>query len=327
MGQSFQIRSHGDVGVGQKRTSNAVEASLWERRKCASVPHRGPRDAGLIVPDVVRRAGVHHPGHKLTDRPSVNRPLTISAQIVNQLRLIQNRRGAVSSLVCQRPSLTFRARSYMAFVFAPQPPIGDWLAGLDVTLDRSKGFFAGHPVALDLTAAALNAAEIAQLVADLQQRNIRVLGIEGIDAAEDIGLPPILRGGRIAQEAAPPEPAATADPAPAKREPASLLIDKPVRSGQSVAFIEGDITVLGSVASGAEIIAGGSIHIYGALRGQAMAGATGNSRARIFCHRFEAELLAIGSYYRTADEIEESLRRGPAQAWLDGNMLKISAMN
>jgi septum site-determining protein MinC len=58
-----------------------------------------------------------------------------------------------------------------------------------------------------------------------------------------------------------------------------------------------------------------------------MAGAGGNPRARIFCHRFEAELLAIGAYYRTADEIEDSLRRGPVQAWLDGNALQISAMN
>ena len=103
--------------------------------------------------------------------------------------------------------------------------------------------------------------------------------------------------------------------------------EEPVRSGQSVAFVEGDVTVLGSVGSGAEIIAGGSIHIYGTLRGQAMAGVTGNRRARIFCHRFEAELLAIGSYYKTADEIDDSMRSGPIQAWLDGNALKISAMN
>jgi septum site-determining protein MinC len=58
-----------------------------------------------------------------------------------------------------------------------------------------------------------------------------------------------------------------------------------------------------------------------------MAGVTGNRRARIFCHRFEAELLAIGAYYKTADEIEASVRNGPAQAWLDGNTLKISTMN
>jgi septum site-determining protein MinC len=239
----------------------------------------------------------------------------------------------VSSLIRQRQSLTFRARSYTAFVFAPQPPIDDWLAVLDATLERSKGFFAGHPVALDLSAAQLSAHEVARLVADLQARNVRVLGIEGVELpAGDARLPPLLRGGRI-QDIELPEPAVAGDAAPVapsppkKQDAASLLIDSPVRSGQSVAFIEGDVTVLGSVASGAEIIAGGSIHIYGTLRGQAMAGAAGSRRARIFCHRFDAELLAIGAYYKTADEIEDSLRRGPIQAWLDGNTLQISAMN
>ena len=86
------------------------------------------------------------------------------------------------------------------------------------------------------------------------------------------------------------------------------MIEDPVRSGQSVVFMEGDVTVVGSVGSGGEIVAGGSIHVYGALRGRALAGATGNGRARIFCHRVEAELLAIDSYYRTADEIGDSLR-------------------
>jgi len=239
----------------------------------------------------------------------------------------------VSSLIRQRQSLTFRARSYTAFAFAPQPPIADWLAVLDATLERSKGFFAGHPVVLDLSAAQLSADDVAGLVAALQARNVRVLGIEGVELpAGDPRLPPLLRGGRI-QEVEIPEPAgageaaAVAPPAAKKQDVASLLIDSPVRSGQSVAFIEGDVTVLGSVASGAEIIAGGSIHIYGTLRGQAMAGAAGSRRARIFCHRFDAELLAIGAFYKTADEIEDSLRRGPIQAWLDGNTLQISAMN
>jgi septum site-determining protein MinC len=239
----------------------------------------------------------------------------------------------VSSLICQRQSLTFRARSYTAFVFTPQPPIADWLAVLDATLQRSKGFFAGHPVALDLSAAELTPDEVALLIADLAARNVRVLGIEGIELnADEARLPPLLRGGRVQdlelpEAAVSPDAPAAAAPASKKQEAASLLIDSPVRSGQSVAFIEGDVTVLGSVASGAEIIAGGSIHVYGTLRGQAMAGAAGSRRARIFCHRFEAELLAIGPYYKTADEIEDSLRRGPIQAWLDGNTLKISAMH
>jgi septum site-determining protein MinC len=214
----------------------------------------------------------------------------------------------------------------MAFVFAPQPPIADWLSDLDATLERSKGFFAGHPVALDLAAARLNPAAIAQLVADLESRNIRVLGIEGVEpVGGEAKLPPVLRG-RGAQDVELPEPA-PASASPKKPQPASLLIDNPVRSGQSVVFIDGDVTILGAVGSGAEIIAGGSIHIYGTLRGLAMAGAAGNARARIFCHRFEGELLAIGGQYKTADEIEEGLRRGPVQAWLDSDTLKISAMN
>jgi septum site-determining protein MinC len=245
----------------------------------------------------------------------------------------------VSNLIVQRQSLKFRARTYTAFVFTPRVPIADWLMDLDATLERSKSFFSGHAVALDLSAVRLSPNGIAHLVASLEERNVRVLGIEGVEPHETAGfpptgLPPILRGGRGTQDSAQdldvpePEPPAASEAAPRGREqPASLLIEEPVRSGQSVAFVDGDVTVLGSVGSGAEIIAGGSIHIYGTLRGQAMAGVTGNRRARIFCHRFEAELLAIGSYYKTADEIEDGVRSGPIQAWLDGNTLKISAMN
>lgn len=215
----------------------------------------------------------------------------------------------------------------MAFVFNPQPPIVEWLADLDAGLERSKGFFARHPVALDLSAVQLSASAIAQLIAEIEARNIRVLGIEGVTVPEgEAGLPPILREGRGAQAFELPASVTAADSAAQRQQPASLLIENPVRSGQSVVS-EGDITVLGSVGSGAEIIAGGSIHIYGTLRGRALAGATGNARARIFCHCVEAELLAIDSYYKTADDIEDSLRRRPVQAWLEGRTLKISAMN
>ena len=83
-----------------------------------------------------------------------------------------------------------------------------------------------------------------------------------------------------------------------------------MRSGQSVIFPEGDVTVLGSVGSGAEIVAGGSIHIYGTLRGRAIAGATGNARARIFCRKLEAELLAIDGLYKTADDMRRTACAG-----------------
>jgi septum site-determining protein MinC len=103
-------------------------------------------------------------------------------------------------------------------------------------------------------------------------------------------------------------------------------VETPVRSGQTIYYPNGDVVVLGSVGSGAEIVAGGSIHIYGALRGRALAGANGNAKARIFCRKIEAELLAIGGYYRTIDDLDAGLRNRPVQAWLDGNAMLIAAL-
>lgn len=119
--------------------------------------------------------------------------------------------------------------------------------------------------------------------------------------------------------------AAAAGAAPGQGLP-SLIIDQPVRSGQSIVFTEGDVTVLGSVASGSEIVAGGSIHVYGALRGRALAGATGNPNARIFCRRLEAELVAIDGLYKTAEDMQAQLRGQPAQVWLEGDAMKIATI-
>jgi septum site-determining protein MinC len=214
-------------------------------------------------------------------------------------------------------------RSYVAFVFSPIKPIVGWLKEIDAMVERSPGFFVGKPVVLDLSAADLSPSEIVHLVKSLEQRNIRVLGFEGVDAAHlDLSMPPLLTGGR--------------DRAPQltvveKRETTpqatSLVIESPVRSGQSVTFIEGDVTVLGSVGSGAEIVAGGSIHVYGTLRGRAMAGVKGNSSARIYCQRIEAELLAIDGYYQIAEELDANLRSKPVQARLEGKIIRITPLN
>ncbi|SIO26690.1 septum site-determining protein MinC [Bradyrhizobium erythrophlei] len=221
-----------------------------------------------------------------------------------------------------RQPIRMRGRSYVAFTFCPVVPIAGWLEEIDVTLGRSPGFFVGKPVVLDLSAVDLSQSAIAHLVTSLEQRNIRVLGIEGVDEARlTASMPPLLTGGRNCM---------IASNEPKKREakpkPASLLLESPVRSGQSI-FCEGDVTVLGSVGSGAEIVAGGSIHVYGALRGRAMAGFSGNSSARIFCQKIEAELLAIDGYYRTAEQIDSALRNRPAQAWLEGDIMKITPLN
>src|SRR6266446_7076491 len=227
------------------------------------------------------------------------------------------------SAASTRQLVRMRGRSYVAFVFCPTVPIVGWLEEIDATLARSPGFFVGKPVVLDLSAVDLSQSAIAHLVTSLEQRNIRVLGIEGVDAAQvTTSMPPLLTGGRhcVLAQVEPRKPEA-------KPKPTSLLLESPVRSGQSVVFTEGDVTILGSVSSGAEIVAGGSIHIYGTLRGRAMAGANGNSAARIYCQKIEAELLAIDGHYQTAEEIDATLCNQPAQVRLEGNIMKISPLN
>ncbi|MBV8926253.1 MAG: septum site-determining protein MinC [Bradyrhizobium sp.] len=225
-----------------------------------------------------------------------------------------------------RQPVRLRGRSYVAFVFAPSVPIVDWLSEIDETLARSPGFFVGKPVVLDLAAVDISRPAISHLLLSLEQRGIRVLGIEGVAAAALApNMPPLLSGGRSCAVTQPREQKgeAKAEAAP----PTSLLLDSPVRSGQSIIFPEGDVTVVGSVSSGAEIVAGGSIHIYGTLRGRAMAGINGNSAARIYCQKIEAELLAIDGFYRTAEEFDAALRNRPAQAWLEGETLRITPLN
>jgi len=228
--------------------------------------------------------------------------------------------------------MRFRGRSYLAFVLTPEVPVFDWLAGLDEWTRLSAGFFLGKPVVLDLSGLAVSKDAVAHLVAELQRREIRIMGIEGVNPAE-IGpkLPPVLKGGRTAgtfesiEPLPAPEEVPTAPVEPA--EPRSLLLENPVRSGQSIVFPAGDVTVLGAVGSGAEIVAGGSIHVYGTLRGRALAGSSGNPHARIFCNKLEAELLSIDGCYRTAVDIEPNLHSQPIQAWLQDDILFIAPLN
>src|SRR3954452_14716620 len=223
-----------------------------------------------------------------------------------------------------RQPVRMRGRSYVAFTFCPVVPIAGWLEEIDATLARSPGFFVGKPVVLDLSALDLSRAAITHLVNNLEERNIRVLGIEGVDADKlTISMPPLLTGGRSCVITR-TEPAEKPE---AKPKPNSLLLESPVRSGQSIVFTDGDVTVLGSVGSGAEIVAGGSIHVYGTLRGRAMAGVNGNSSARIYCQRIEAELLAIDGFYQTAEEVDADLRHRSAQAWLEGNVMRITPLS
>lgn len=203
----------------------------------------------------------------------------------------------------------------------------DWLGELDAQMERSPSFFEGKPVVLDLSSAGLQEPGLRALLQELRARDIRVIGLEGVEAEFEPSaaghLPPVLSGGRPGAEVGIQEQR----PATRSPGPASVLIEQPVRSGQTVHCPTGDVTVVGSVASGAEILAGGSIHVYGTLRGRAVAGLSGNAAARIFCRRLEAELLAIDGLYRTADEMEAGLRGRAVQARLEGNAIVVAALD
>ena len=132
---------------------------------------------------------------------------------------------------------------------------------------------------------------------------------------------------RAAAKAA-PEPAPA--PAPAASQQASapgMMQAAPVRSGQQVYAENSDLTVLATVGAGAEVIADGSIHIYGALRGRALAGAQGNEKARIFCREFHAELVAVAGHYKVLEDIPKDLRGKAVQVWLDQGQLRIAALD
>lgn len=115
-------------------------------------------------------------------------------------------------------------------------------------------------------------------------------------------------------------------PASAKSGP-GLVHATPVRSGQQVYADNRDLTVVNTVGAGAEVIADGSIHIYGPLRGRALAGAQGDESARIFCREFHAELVAIAGHYKVLEDIPAELHGKPVQVWLDQGQLKLAALD
>jgi septum site-determining protein MinC len=234
-------------------------------------------------------------------------------------------------------SIRIKGRSFLAVVLTPEAPLDDWIVQLDDLAARSAGFFLGRPVVLDVADLDIDRKGLTELIEQLGERNVRIMGIEGARPSQ-VGpnMPPLMKGGRpaadvdVTEEEAPkvdlrnaPEPEAERPKAAAETRAVtqSIVINEPIRSGQSVIFPEGDVTVIGSVASGAEVIAGGSIHIYGTLRGRAMAGSLGNAQARIFCTKLEAELIAIDGIYKMAEDMDQDFNGRPVQLWLEGDII------
>lgn len=193
-------------------------------------------------------------------------------------------------------------------------------------LQRAPGFFQGMPVILSLIEANVDLADLARLVRDHDLVPVAVLdGEAGPASAAGLGVissQHTIGGDKSRTTSA--QAQAGSDRTPEQDRPsheqqdqeqqetasrgAARLINRPVRSGQQVYARGGDLVIASSVSEGAEVLADGHIHIYGALRGRAIAGAAGDSGARIFCHRFEPDLVAVAGCYKVADDIDEGAR-------------------
>jgi len=147
---------------------------------------------------------------------------------------------------------------------------------------------------------------------------------EPASAPLPVAEPPPRRARAAAAVPAAPAPSAAATggaPKPGRMQTAN------VRSGQQLYAENCDLTVMATVGAGAEVIADGSIHIYGTLRGRALAGDQVNTTARIFCREFHAELVAIAGHYKVLDDVPDSLRGKAVQVWLEQDQIKIAALD
>jgi len=199
---------------------------------------------------------------------------------------------------------------------------------LDAKIAAAPELFNNFPVLLDFESLAGDAQltfDIARFDRLLRERSLIPVGIRG---AGDVltGLAAGVGIGVLAGGAAIPSKRKQAKETELAPRSASVTVKEPVRSGQQVYAHGADLIVLAQVSPGAEIMADGNIHIYGSLRGRALAGVKGDTHARIFCRELDAELVSIAGYYRVSEKIQESERRHPVQIFLNGDELVISTL-
>jgi len=188
----------------------------------------------------------------------------------------------------------------------------------------SPQFFADAPVVIDLRdcLGCTAATDFEALKTLLRRHRLVAVGVQGASPVQQrlalaAGLAPFGPGG--ARRAPAPTMSDGAKPAPIK----SKLVTHPVRSGTQIYARDADLIVLAPVSAGAEVIADGHIHIYGPLRGRAIAGATGDTSARIFVHRLEAELVCVAGRYFVSEAIAPEHLKQAAQVALIDDRLRI----
>lgn len=188
----------------------------------------------------------------------------------------------------------------------------------------TPGLLQGLPVLLD-TSAVGEAASLDDWLRTVREQGLVPVGVLG-------GNSHIESAARRAGMAV--FPGASAEPArernrqsqPEIPQSATRIVSQPVRSGQQIYARGGDLVVLSSVSPGAEIVADGHIHVYGTLRGRALAGVQGDESARIFCREFEAELVSVAGCYQLREQLSDDVPPGPVQIYFRDDALVVEAL-
>ncbi|WP_341503620.1 septum site-determining protein MinC [Gallaecimonas sp. GXIMD4217] len=214
-------------------------------------------------------------------------------------------------------SLVFKGTSFtlsvLALTEADLPSLPRKLAD---KVEQAPGFFQGAPLVVDLSKLETQP-DFTALAGAINEQGLICVGVCGAraawkDAAKAAGLA-VLKPARAGREQAPTLPA--------------QVHQGQVRSGQQLYAKGRDLVVLGSVGAGAEVISDGSIHIYGSLRGRAIAGASGSVEARILCQKLEAELVSIAGTYWLSDDLQGEQWQQSAQILLDEQQLALKPLN
>lgn len=177
-------------------------------------------------------------------------------------------------------------------------------AELHLLAKQAPHFFDQTPVVIDVGAlASLNELDIPNLTAMLRAHNVYLVGFKNVKKAEEAlllkhNLPLFSRQTQKSRTASP-----TPAEAPAAAHRPTRIIHKALRAGSKIYAKDSDLILLSSVNAGAECIADGNIHVYGPLRGRALAGASGDTQARLFCRNLQAELIAIAGHYWVSEAI------------------------
>jgi septum site-determining protein MinC len=227
-------------------------------------------------------------------------------------------------------------------------------------LRQMPQFFLYAPIVVDLTELGNARVDLARLAELLRRHNLVPVAVRNPTDSQQVqavsagwailqsglapgrkppGARPDARGASEGRASSPPAAPATAPDTPPADAPApvdlaepletqlpGLVVRTPVRSGQVIHAVGGDLVVIAPVSSGAELIADGNIHVYGPLRGRALAGARGNSDVSIFCLGLEAEFISIAGRYLMADEIAKVVRGKPMRAYLEGESLVVTPL-